>query len=164
MQFCLVGAAASEISYDEKAQRVTLTFSSMIAANLNAPIKITFEGIINNDMAGFYRSRYKPLQPPVKSVAREGDHHLMFSTQFEACDARRAFPCFDEPNLKASFALSIEIPHDQTALSNMPEVESEPGSQPGLKIVHFEQTPKMSTYVRQYLFLSARTPYIFMRM
>ena len=119
----------------------------MIAANINAPIKITFTGTINNDMAGFYRSKYKPVNPPAKSVAVEGEHHLMFSTEFESCDARRAFPCFDEPNLKASFAVSIEIPEDQTALSNTPEIETEPGSKPGLKVVSFEQTPKMSTYV-----------------
>ena len=98
-------------------------------------------------MNGFYRSKYKPTGTPAKSVAKEGDFHLMYSTQFESCDARRAFPCFDEPNLKASFAFSIEIPDDLTALSNMNEIEIEAGSKPGLKIVSFEKSPKMSTYL-----------------
>ena len=102
---------------------------------------------MNTDMAGFYRSKYKPHSPPAKSVPMEGEYHLMFSTQFESCDARRAFPCFDEPNLKASFDLTIEIPDDQTALSNMPEIESMKGSKSGLKVVSFERTPKMSTYL-----------------
>ena len=98
-------------------------------------------------MAGFYRSKYKPHNPPAKSVPMEGEHHLMFSTQFESCDARRALPCFDEPNLKASFDVSIEIPEDQTALSNMPEKQSISSSKPGLKTVSFERSPKMSTYL-----------------
>lgn len=101
---------------------------------------------MNNAMAGFYRSKYKPAVPPAKSVPMDGDHHCMFSTQFESCDARRAFPCFDEPNLKATYDLSIEIPEDLTALSNMPEKTVE-SSQNGFKIVTFEKTPMMSTYL-----------------
>ena len=98
-------------------------------------------------MAGFYRSKYKPVVTPAKSVAFDGEHHYMFSTQFEACDARRAFPCFDEPNLKATFDFEIEIPDDQVALSNMPEKEVRKGSKDGLQIVSFERTPIMSTYL-----------------
>jgi aminopeptidase N len=102
---------------------------------------------LNNDMAGFYRSRYKPAATPVPSVPKVGEYHFMFSTQFESCDARRAFPCFDEPNLKATFDFDIEIPEDQTALSNMPVKESKKGAKEGVKIVSFERTPIMSTYV-----------------
>jgi len=97
-------------------------------------------------MAGFYRSRYKPVVPPAASVPKDGDSHVMFSTQFESCDARRAFPCFDEPNLKATFDFEIEIPSDQVALSNMPE-KSTKESKGGKKIVSFETTPIMSTYL-----------------
>jgi aminopeptidase N len=77
----------------------------------------------------------------------------MLSTQFQPCDARRAFPCFDEPAIKASFKLSIEIPDDQVALSNMP-VKSMSGSTRHSssqawqwKVVHFEKSPAMSTYL-----------------
>jgi len=72
-------------------------------------------------MAGFYRSKYKPAVTPAASVAKDHEYHYMFSTYFEACDARQAFPCFDEPNLKATFDFEIEIPEGQVALSNMPE-------------------------------------------
>lgn len=57
-----------------------------------------------------------------------------------------AFPSFDEPNLKATFDVSIEIPEDQVALSNMPEKEAKKGEQ-GLKVVAFQRTPVMSTYL-----------------
>jgi aminopeptidase N len=99
-------------------------------------------------MAGFYRSKYKPTVTPSTGTAKQGDEYYMFSTQFEACDARRAFPCFDEPNLKASFEFEVEIPEDQVALSNMPEKATRKGSKDGLKVVSFEKTPAMSTYVR----------------
>ena len=75
----------------------------------------------------------------------------MFSTQFESCDARRAFPCFDEPNLKASFDVSIEIPEDQVALSNMPE-KAVKETKHGRKVVSFERTPVMSTYLLAWAF------------
>lgn len=101
---------------------------------------------MNNNMAGFYRSKYKPAVTPSRSVPKEGDDHLMFSTQFESCSAREAFPCFDEPNLKASFDFSIEIPEDLVALSNMPE-KGVKDSKEGLKVVSFERSPVMSTYV-----------------
>lgn len=102
---------------------------------------------MNDAMAGFYRSKYKPAVTPSPGTAKEGNDYYMFSTQFEACDARRAFPCFDEPNLKATFDFEIEIPEDQTALSNMPEKTVTKGRKDGLKLVSFERTPAMSTYV-----------------
>lgn len=111
-------------------------------------LEIDYTGTINNNMAGFYRSKYKPVVEPSKIVPMDGGSHCMFSTQFESCDARRAFPCFDEPNLKASFDFSIEIPSDLVALSNMPEKETVAGKK-GLKVVTFERTPVMSTYVSQ---------------
>lgn len=98
-------------------------------------------------MAGFYRAKYKPVVKPAESTPSNSDgDHLMFSTQFGSCDARRALPCFDEPNLKATFNLSIEIPDDLIALSNMPEKEATL-SKKGFKVVSFERTPVMSTYV-----------------
>ena len=107
---------------------------------------------MNNNMAGFYRSKYKPQVEPSKSVPIEGESHLMFSTQFESSDARKAFPCFDEPNLKATFDVSIEIPDDQFALSNMPEKEVKKSPTFGRKVVLFERTPIMSTYLLVWAF------------
>ena len=98
-------------------------------------------------MAGFYRSKYKPAAPPAASVPKDDEYHYMFSTEFESCDARRAFPCFDEPNLKATFDFDMEIPDDQVALSNM-TVKDVKKTKPGYQVVTFDRTPVMSTYVR----------------
>ena len=141
----VAGNEASGITYDENKQRATIAFSSEVPAG-KALLIIQFSGTINHSMAGFYRSLYKPAVEPAKSVPKDGEDHVMFSTQFESSDARRAFPCFDEPNLKASFDVSIEIPEDQVALSNMPEKETKKGKD-GRKIVTFETTPVMSTYL-----------------
>ncbi len=99
-------------------------------------------------MAGFYRSKYKPVAgtTPAASVPFDDEWHYMFSTQFESCDARRAFPCFDEPNLKATFDFEIEVPVDQVALSNMPVKETKP-SRDGWQVVSFETSPRMSSYL-----------------
>lgn len=136
----------TDFSYDGRKQRATLNFADEIPASQSVSLEITFEGIINHDMAGFYRSQYKPVVPAAKSVPRDETFHYMFSTQFESCDARRAFPCFDEPRLKATFDFEIEIPDDQVALSNMPIKSTTPSGE-GLQKVSFERTPIMSTYL-----------------
>ncbi|KAI9831218.1 MAG: hypothetical protein M1819_005146 [Sarea resinae] len=143
---------ASGITYDEKSQRVTLEFAVELPVTQKAVLVLNYKGTINNLMAGFYRSKYKPAAPPAPSVPKDKEYHYMFSTQFESCDARRAFPCFDEPNLKATFDFEIEIPEDQIALSNMPEKQVKKGYKHGLKIVSFERTPVMSTYLLAWAF------------
>ena len=147
-------------SYDEKSQRVAIKLSKSLEVG-QSEISIQFKGTMNDAMAGFYRSRYKPVVPAAKGTPKDSDYHFMFSTQFEACDARRAFPCFDEPNLKASFEFDIEIPEKLVALSNMPEKSSAP-TRPGWKKVAFEKAPVMSTYlfawaVGDFTFVEAHT-------
>ncbi|KAH8820428.1 aminopeptidase-like protein [Xylogone sp. PMI_703] len=138
---------SNDVSYNAPQQRVTLAFENELPTSDALLIVIRFQGTMNNDMAGFYRSKYKPVVAPAASVAKDDDEfHYMFSTQFESCDARRAFPCFDEPNLKATFDFEIEIPKDQTALSNMPEKSTKEGKN-GRKVVSFERSPIMSTYL-----------------
>ncbi|KAL7906930.1 peptidase family M1 domain-containing protein [Trichoderma velutinum] len=137
---------SSNVSYDTKAQRATITFDNELPVSSKASLVIEFEGIINNEMAGFYRSKYKPAATPAASVPHDDEWHYMLSTQFEACDARRAFPCFDEPNLKATYDLELEIPADQVALSNMPVKDTKP-SKEGWQLVSFETSPVMSTYL-----------------
>jgi aminopeptidase N len=134
------------ISYDTVKQRVTITFADDLPVSDKALVAIKFQGTMNNDMAGFYRSKYKPTTTPAASVAKDDEWHYMFSTQFESCDARRAFPCFDEPNLKATFDFEIELPVDQVALSNMQEKAVKKGKE-GFQVVSFERTPIMSTYL-----------------
>ncbi|KAG6024767.1 hypothetical protein E4U41_001688 [Claviceps citrina] len=137
---------STSFSYDERAQRATMAFDQELPVSKRASVVIGFEGIMNNEMAGFYRSKYKPTVTPAKSVPRDEEWHYMLSTQFESCDARRAFPCFDEPNLKATFDFEIEVPADQVALSNMPVKDIRP-TKDGWQLVSFETSPVMSTYL-----------------
>lgn len=149
---------AAGIAYDAKFQRATLTFvppgAEAFPPSAKVSLSIAFTGKLNHDLAGFYRSQYTPpagAPPAAASTPRDDDFHYMLSTQFESCDARRAFPCFDEPNLKATFDFAIEIPDDLVALSNMPVKEEDASSAAstpaGKKIVKFERTPIMSTYL-----------------
>jgi aminopeptidase N len=133
-------------SEDKKAQRATITFPEALPVSSKASVSIDFSGELNHDMAGFYRSQYKPAATPAASVPHDDEFHYMLSTQFEACDARRAFPCFDEPNLKATFDFTIEIPSDQVALSNMP-VKHTQHVGCDKTLVSFERSPVMSTYL-----------------
>ncbi|KAK2749214.1 hypothetical protein FQN57_006829 [Myotisia sp. PD_48] len=137
---------ASDISYDRKTERAILKFSDEVKP-AEYVLNISFTGTVNNHMAGFYRAKYQSTAPAHSSTYKEGDYHYMISTQFEACDARQAFPCFDEPNLKATFDFEVEIPKGQVALSNMPVKSTRQGSTPELEFVSFERTPIMSTYL-----------------
>lgn len=137
---------ATNVTYEEKRQRATLAFDYGIPASKNVTIVVKFQGTMNSDMAGFHRSKYKPIVTPAASVPKDDEFHYMFSTQFEPCDARRAFPCFDEPNLKATFDVTLEVPDDQVALSNMPVKDTKKGKD-GLQMVAFDRTPVMSTYL-----------------
>ncbi|KAK4222805.1 putative aminopeptidase [Podospora fimiseda] len=137
---------SSDFSIDTKSQRATIKFPDQLPASPKVSLTIEFTGELNHDMAGFYRSQYKPAAPPAASVPHDDEFYYMLSTQFESCDARRAFPCFDEPNLKSTFDFAIEIPDDQVALSNMPVKETQ-ATGPGKKLVSFERSPVMSTYL-----------------
>jgi aminopeptidase N len=95
-------------------------------------------GFLNNQMAGFYRSSYTDIH---------GQKKIMASTQFEALDARRAFPCWDEPARKAIFGVSMVVPVDLHAFSNMPEKCRKTLAGGKLREIHFLDSPKMSTYL-----------------
>ena len=100
-----------------------------------ATIIIEFEGILNDRLLGFYRSQYK----------QNGKTKFIATTQFEAADARRAFPCWDEPEAKATFEISILSERKFIALSNMPVKSiTKLGNK---KLYKFEKTPIMSTYL-----------------
>lgn len=134
------------MSFDKKSERSTLSFDKVLASG-DVVLKIDFVATMNDAMVGFYRSKYTSAATPPSDTPIEGGFHYMLSTQFQACDARRAFPCFDEPNLKATFDFDIEVPTGLVALSNMPVKSEREASKPGLKVVSFERTPVMSTYV-----------------
>ena len=91
-------------------------------------------------MRGFYRSSYM----------HEGKQKHMATTQFEATDARMAFPCFDEPAQKSIFDLTLMVPSGLTAISNTIETDiQEHGN--GYKTIKFAPTPKMSTYLLAFI-------------
>lgn len=147
-------ARSTSFSYDAKAQRVSVAFDRELPAAKRASVAVDFEGVVHDDMAGFYRSRYKPpaAAAALASVPRDDEWHYMFSTQFEAFYARRAFPCVDEPNRKATFDVDLEVPADQVAVSNMPVRAVGPSRRDGWHVVSFETTPVMSTYLLAWAF------------
>uniref|UniRef100_N1R106 Aminopeptidase n=1 Tax=Aegilops tauschii TaxID=37682 RepID=N1R106_AEGTA len=98
-------------------------------------LKMDFTGILNDQMRGFYRSKYQ----------YKGKERNMAVTQFESVDARRCFPCWDEPAFKAKFKLTLEVPSELVALSNMP-VANATFAGP-IKTVHYQESPPMSTYL-----------------
>ena len=134
---------AKKIIYDEKAETVTFVFPRNLEAlppsgGKASKLKLTivFKGILNDKMRGFYRSRY---------FVNGKERHLA-TTQFEATDARRAFPCFDEPAIKAIFHVSLIIPKGKTAISNTLPI-SVKEHEALYQIVRFSPTPIMSTYL-----------------
>ena len=132
------GAAVTpvETGLDDKADTVTFTFDAEVPTGPTR-LDLEFTGELNDRLRGFYRSRYTDL---------DGEERYLAATQFEATDARRAFPCWDEPSLKATFQVTLTIPSDLVAVSNMPIAE-ESDAPGGLKRVRFEETPVMSTYL-----------------
>ncbi|KAF7843543.1 aminopeptidase M1-like isoform X1 [Senna tora] len=113
---------------------VVLVFDEMLRVG-EGVLGIEFSGILNEHLTGFYKCTY--VDGEVKKN--------MAVTQFEAVDARRCFPCWDEPALKATFKITLTVPSELTALSNMPiENEKLDGN---LKTVYFEESPIMSTYL-----------------
>eukprot|EP01133_Synstelium_polycarpum_P017368 gene17368-20721_t len=127
----------ANIAYDTTDEVAVLTFDSELTAGTKATIHIEYDGILNDKLKGFYRSKYTV----------DGEDRYIGTTQFEATDARRAFPCFDEPNLKAVFDIKMTIPTALTALSNMEETATEASSDGLFKTITFAQTPRMSTYI-----------------
>ncbi|KAJ5721327.1 uncharacterized protein N7483_009261 [Penicillium malachiteum] len=125
-----------QISMKKDDQTATIKFNQALAAGSDAQLKLTFTGILNDNMAGFYRSSYK----------ENGETKYIASTQMEPTDARRAFPCFDEPALKAKFTVTLVADKSMTCLSNM-DVASESDVEGGKKAVKFNTSPVMSTYL-----------------
>ncbi len=102
-----------------------------------AQLLLHFGGEISRGLLGYYRSTY---------IDESGTERVLAATQFEAPHARRAFPCFDEPEFKANFSITLVVPEGLLAISNGPEIGRESLGD-GRVRVHFGSTIPMSTYL-----------------
>ncbi|XP_026712274.1 aminopeptidase N [Athene cunicularia] len=103
-----------------------------------------FTGELADDLAGFYRSEY---------VNASGVKKVVATTQMQAADARKAFPCFDEPAMKANFTVTLIHPSDHKAISNMPVTRTWQQQIDGKSwnVTEFQTTPRMSTYLLAFI-------------
>lgn len=127
----------NKIDYSTENETASLHFDKDLPADSVASLNMTFAGELNDKMKGFYRSKY---------FTQSGEERYAGVTQFEATDARRCFPCWDEPAIKSTFDVSLIVPQDRVALSNMP-VTKEESVEGGLSRISFDRTPIMSTYL-----------------
>jgi aminopeptidase N len=138
----VVGRAALEdgtsatVEQDDKAQTATLRFPSAVSAGRHT-LTIAWTGPIPETPSGIYHDDYKTA---------DGEKKRMLVTQFEASDARRMFPGWDEPAFKATFQLTVELPKGLAAISNMP-VERTADAGADKVRVEFQASPPMSTYL-----------------
>ncbi|MCY3643422.1 MAG: M1 family metallopeptidase, partial [Acidimicrobiaceae bacterium] len=140
---CLVTAGNETVELDAvlDAESERLTLSRRGGNDEFGPgparLDIAFTGVLNDQLHGFYRSTY---------TDDSGATHTIATTQFESTDARRAFPCFDEPALKATFATTLVVEEGLLAVSNTAETDRE--SMPDGRVsVRFATTMPMSTYL-----------------
>src|SRR5499427_7851663 len=124
------------ISLDEANERARFAFPAAIAPG-EWKLTLRFTGILNDRLHGFYRSTYKDAA---------GASHTIASTQFESTDARRGFPCWDEPAFKAVFGVTLVVPEGLAAVSNA-AITSETPTGSGEKVLTFADTIRMSTYL-----------------
>ncbi|XP_052891874.1 aminopeptidase N [Anopheles moucheti] len=127
---------------------ITVTSKQFYVLKLKTPlrrgdrymVRIKYEGVLNDYLQGFYRSSY----------TANNETRWIATTQFQPTDARRAFPCFDEPALKARFNISIARTKDMISLSNMPRLRSYEAGEPELQGYVwdvYQQSVPMSTYL-----------------
>jgi aminopeptidase 2 len=135
------------ISNDADRQVTTISLGSPLAAQTQVQLAFVFRGKLYDNLVGFYRSRYQDA---------DGETKVLATTQMEPTEARRVFPCFDEPALKAAFSITLIVDKHLSCLSNMDiaaEAEVKVVSNRDCqatktkKAVKFNRTPAMSTYL-----------------
>jgi puromycin-sensitive aminopeptidase len=124
------------VTLDGEAERATLTLGAELQHG-PAVVSLRFRGLLNDKLRGFYRSTF---------TDDDGHERVIATTQFEATDARRAFPCWDEPDCKATFAITLIVDEALQAVSNGSVVSDEPSSC-GRREVRFAETMALSTYL-----------------
>jgi aminopeptidase N len=128
------GPQTAQVSLDEVKEQATFTFPQSLSGKVSLDIRYT--GILNDKLRGFYLSKT--------------DKRNYAVTQFEPTDARRAFPSFDEPALKATFDIALTVDSGDTVISNTNIVSDTPVT-PGKHTLKFATTPRMSTYLVAFL-------------
>ena len=123
------------MTLEEETERCRLHFDPALMKG-KWRLKLAFTGTLNDKLRGFYRSKYKN---------KEGDWRWLAATQFEATDARRAFPCWDEPAFKAVFSSTLVVDPALQVVSNTAVAEER--AENGKKVVRFADTIPMSTYL-----------------
>ena len=124
------------VTLDPASETATFALARPLAPG-PAVVHTTFTGELNDKLVGFYRSTF---------ADQHGETRTLACTQFESTHARRAFPCWDEPAFKATYAITLDVADDLLAVSNAAEVDRQPLSD-GRVRVRFATTMLMSTYL-----------------
>jgi puromycin-sensitive aminopeptidase len=122
---------------DPETEQATLAFDEPVPPG-RSEMQLRFSGVLNDKLHGFYRSTYKNA---------DGQEKRLASTQFESTDARRAFPCWDEPAFKAVFQVTLWVDERLTAISNARTMRETVRPETGKKEFVFADSMKMSTYL-----------------
>jgi len=130
------GSLGATVSLDADAERATFSLERTAEAGRGV-LRCRFAGVLNDKLHGFYRSTFTDADGATRTIA---------TSQMEATDARRAFPCWDEPDRKAVFEITLVLDDTQAAYSNSPIVD-ESVAGPGRKAVRFAPTMVMSSYL-----------------
>lgn len=126
----------TRIHDDTEEEVTTLRFDAPLRVG-DAVLTILYRGLITDKLAGVYRTHYQ----------YQGATHTIIVTQFEACDARRCLPCWDEPARKSTFAVTLTTPARYTSVSNMPIEHTKQLEGGEWNETTFQTTPKMSSYL-----------------
>lgn len=151
------------VTLERATEMARIAFAGVLGKG-NWRLQLSFKGIHNDKLRGFYRVAWKN---------KEDKQHWFVSTQFESTDARQAFPCFDEPDMKAVFSVKLVVDRHLTALSNGQVVKETPIVVPvrrggktlqvEKKLVEYTDTIPMSTYLVAFVvgeFVSSRPVYV----
>ncbi|KAK2705033.1 aminopeptidase N-like isoform X3 [Artemia franciscana] len=135
----LEGMMVHHTSFDQITQFFTIHLSGELKAGMQLSLSMSYLAKLNDILGGFYRSSYFDVN---------GNRRYIATTQFQPTDARRAFPCFDEPNFKARFAITLGRKKDMTSISNMPINRTVPHeNMPDYEWDIYEESVPMSTYL-----------------
>lgn len=123
----------AKVTLDKDKEQVSLAVEQPLSPGA-ATIQIKYTGILNHDLRGFY-------------IGKQDNGERYAATQLEATDARRAFPCFDEPAYKATFQVTLVVDKGLTVISNTKALSDVAGPEEQKHTVRFARTPKMSSYL-----------------